>query len=71
MALKTCNSSVSYDVDKAETDFLALTLDTFPGENISDFATEQAQRLIRKMSGGPFIPVHTGTCLLLKVSKTS
>jgi hypothetical protein len=42
MALETCNASVSYDVDKAETDFLALTLDTFPGENISDFATERS-----------------------------
>jgi hypothetical protein len=31
---------VSYDVNKAETDVLALTLDTYPGENISDFATE-------------------------------
>ena len=70
MALKTCNASVSYDVDKAETDFLALTLDTFPGENISDFATE-AQRLVKKMSGGgPFIPLHTGSRLLIKVSKT-
>ena len=70
MALETCNSSVSYDVDKAETDFLALTLDTYPGENITEFATE-AQRLIKKMGGGYVIPIHTGSRLLIKVSKTS
>jgi hypothetical protein len=32
MALETCNSSVSYDVDKAELDFATLLLDQFPGE---------------------------------------
>jgi hypothetical protein len=43
MALETCNSSVSYNVNKAESDFLALTLDTCPGENISDLATKAIQ----------------------------
>jgi Zinc knuckle len=69
MALETCNASVSYDVDKAEADFLALKLEDYPGENIADFATE-AQRLIKKMGGGYTIPTHTGSRFLLKVSKT-
>jgi hypothetical protein len=70
MALETCNSSVSSDVDKAETDFNALSLDSYPGENIADFASE-AQRLIKKMGGGYVIPIHTGSRLLIKVSTTS
>jgi hypothetical protein len=58
MALETWNSSVSYDVDKAEHNFLTLILDTYPGENISDFATED-QRIVKKMGGGYAIPNHT------------
>jgi hypothetical protein len=60
MALETCNSLVSYDVHKAESDFANLSLDQFPGENISNFATE-AQRLVKKMGGEFVIPIHTGS----------
>jgi hypothetical protein len=70
MALKTCNSLVLYDVEKAELDFASLSLDQLPGENISNFATE-AQQLVKKMRGGYVIPIHTGSWLLIKVSKTS
>ena len=70
MALETCIASVSHDIDGAGTDFANLTLDTYPGENVSDFTTE-ALRLIKIMAGGYALPVHTGSCLLMKVTKTS
>ena len=34
MALETCNASASLDVDEATTAFTALTLDSYPGENV-------------------------------------
>jgi hypothetical protein len=40
MALKTCNASVSYDIEVATKLFFALNLDNYPGKNISDFASE-------------------------------
>jgi hypothetical protein len=48
MALKTCHSLLSNDVDKPESDFLALTLDSYSRENITDFATK-VQRIIKEM----------------------
>ena len=40
MALETCNASVSHDIDGAGVLFSDLKLETYPGENISDFTTE-------------------------------
>jgi hypothetical protein len=40
MALETCNASVSHDIEGATKLFFALDLNTYPGENISDFASE-------------------------------
>ena len=70
MALETCNSSVSHDIDGATMLFTELTLDNYPGENISDFATE-ALRLVKIMQGGYALPVHVGSRLLQKITKTS
>ncbi|KAI2512823.1 hypothetical protein MHU86_1612 [Fragilaria crotonensis] len=70
MALETCNASVSHDIDGATTAFGALTLDSYPGENVSDFSTE-ALRLIKVMQGGYALPVNTGSRLLQKVTRTS
>ena len=70
MALETCNASVSHDIDGAATAFGALTLDTYPGENVSDFSTE-ALCLIKVMQGGYTLPVNTGLQLLQKVTRKS
>jgi hypothetical protein len=70
MALETCNASVSHDIDGATSSFGELSLDSYPGENVSDFATESL-RLIKIMAGGYALPVNTGSRLLIKVSKTS
>jgi hypothetical protein len=48
MALETCNASSSHDIDDANKLFFPLTLDDYPGENISNFATE-ALRLMKIM----------------------
>lgn len=69
-ALETCNASVSHDIDGAAKAFEDLSLDNYPGENITNFTTE-ALRLLRIMQGGYALPVHTGSRLLMKVTKTS
>jgi hypothetical protein len=51
MALETCNASVSHDIDGAAQSFADLTLDTYPGKNVSDFANAALQ-LIKIMQGG-------------------
>ena len=43
MVLETCNASVSHDIDSAQVKFREFTLDSYPGEDITEFATE-AQR---------------------------
>ncbi len=40
MALETCNASSSHDIDGVTRLLFALSLDDYPGENISNFATE-------------------------------
>ncbi len=70
MALETCNASVSHDIDGAAQLFADLTLDTYPGENVSDFANESL-RLIKIMQGGYALPVNTGSRLLQKLTRTS
>ena len=70
MALETCNASTFHDVEGARSLLETLSLDTYPGENISDLCTE-AQRLIKIMLGDYALPVNTGSRLLNKVTKTS
>ena len=70
MALDTCNASALHDVAGARKTFEDLSLDTYPGENVSDFLNE-AQRLIKIMLGDYALPVCTGSDLLDKLTKTS
>ena len=46
------------------------SLDSYPGENVTDFTTE-AQRLIKIMQGDYALPVNTGSKLIQKVTKAS
>jgi hypothetical protein len=70
MALEVCNASVSHDVDGARIKLEAMTLDSYPGENITDFATD-AQKLLKIMNGGYAMPIHTGSGILKRLTKTS
>ena len=66
MALEACNASISHDVEGARQKLEAMTLDTFPGEDITAFATA-AQKLIKVMQGDYALPVSTlegAKCLL-------
>ena len=70
MALETYNASASLDVDEATTAFTALTLDSYPGENVADLMND-VLRLVKIMKTGPSIPNNAGSRLLQKVTKTS
>jgi hypothetical protein len=70
MALDACNASVSHDVDGARLKLEAMTLDSYPGENITDFASD-AQKQLKIMNGGYAMPIHTGSGILKKLTKTS
>ena len=70
MALEACNASVSHDVDGARIKLEAMTLDSYPGENVSDFAAD-AQKQLKIMNGGYAMPIHTGSGILKKLTKTS
>jgi hypothetical protein len=70
MALELCNASASLDVDEATAALAALTLDNYPGENVSDMMNE-ALWLIKIMKTAFMILNNTGSCLLQKLIKTS
>ena len=70
MALDTCNASALHDVAGAKKTLEDLSLDSYPGENVSDFLNE-AQRLIKIMLGDYALPVCTGSDMLDKLTKTS
>ena len=70
MALETCNASVFHDVEGAKKKLEALDLNSYPGENVTDFASE-AQRLLKIMAGAYAIPVNTGSIMLMKLTTTS
>jgi hypothetical protein len=70
MALDVCNASAVEDIEEAESSFQALSLDSYPGENIVDFTTE-ALRLLKIMDTGYALPYKIGSTLLVKVEKTS
>lgn len=40
MALDTCNASVQRDIAGAQTRYDQLTLDCYPGEDVTELATE-------------------------------
>mmetsp|Transcript_15021 Transcript_15021/g.28265 ORF Transcript_15021/g.28265 Transcript_15021/m.28265 type:complete len:2300 (+) Transcript_15021:159-7058(+) len=70
MALEASNASVALDIDGAVSKFNALSLTSFPGENVKGLATE-ALRLIKIMQGGYCLPLELGSDLLTKVCTTS
>ena len=70
MALDACNASVQHNVNGAQTKFDALTLDSYPGENVTALAIE-ALRLIHILSGSYALSIDLGTKLIKKVTKTS
>ena len=51
MVLEVSNASVAQDIEKAAEYYKELNLATYPGQNISDFATD-ALRHIKIMQGG-------------------
>lgn len=69
MVLDTCLASASVDVDGANQQFNALSLSSFPGENISAFSLA-ALKLLKVMKTAYAMDVKTGSKLLRKVSHT-
>ena len=70
MALDTCNASVQRDIAGAQVRYDKLTLDSYPGENVTELATE-ALRLIHILAGSYALPLTLGTTLIKKVTNTS
>lgn len=70
MALDACNASVQRDVAGAQASFEALSLDSYPGEDITELATE-ALRLIHILSGSYALPLDLGSKLIKKTTQTS
>ena len=69
MILEVVNASTTHDIDAASKAFDALSLASFPGENINKFSTE-ALRLIHIMRGAYALPYQLGSKLLSKVDNT-
>ena len=70
MALDTCNASVQRDIAGAQTKYDNLSLDSYPGEDITELATE-ALRLLHILAGSYALPLNLGSKLLKKVTSTS
>ena len=70
MAIDTCNASVQRDIAGAQAKFDELTLDTYPGEDVTELATE-ALRLLHILAGSYALPINLGSKLLKKVTNTS
>ena len=70
MALDTCNASVQRDIAGAQTKYDNLSLDMYPGEDVTELATE-ALRLINILSGSYSLPLNLGSKLIKKVTNTS
>jgi hypothetical protein len=69
MALDVCNASVSFDIEGAQDKLDGLTLNDFPGENLTDFVAT-AQKYVKIMQGGYALPIRVGSKLLMKCTKT-
>ena len=69
-ALDACNASVQRDVAGAQTKYDELTLDSYPGENVTELATE-ALWLIYILSRSYALPLDLGMKLIKKVTNTS
>jgi hypothetical protein len=49
MALEACNASATHDVEGAKQKLDALTLDSYPGENVTELFAVDAQKLVKIM----------------------
>jgi hypothetical protein len=70
MALEACNASVSHDVEGVKQKLEAMTLDSYPGEDVTAFATA-AQKMVKIIQGDYALPVQTGSKITKKLTKTS
>ena len=70
MALETCNAAVVHDVEGAHRNLETLTLDSYPGGNVTDY-TSKAQHLIKIMQDDYALPINIGSKLNQKVTRTS
>jgi hypothetical protein len=69
MALDVCNASVSFDIDGAQDKLDELTVNDFPGENLTEFMAT-AQKYVRVVQSGYALPIRMGLKLLMKCTKT-
>ena len=69
MALDTCNASVQRGIAGAQTKFDNLTLDSYPGKDITELATN-ALYLLHILAGSYALPLNLGSKLLKKVTNT-
>jgi hypothetical protein len=70
MAIEACNASMVHEIERACQKLESMTLDSFPGEDVTGFATS-ARKLIMVMQCGYALPVTTGSCIITKLTKTS
>jgi hypothetical protein len=70
MALETCNASVFHDIEGAKKKLEALDLSSYPGENVTEFASD-AQKLIKVMQAGYSMPLNVGSSIVGKMTGTS
>jgi hypothetical protein len=69
MALDVCNASVSFDIDGAQDKLDELTVNDFPGENLTEFMAS-AQKYVKFMQSGYALLIQTGSKLLMKCTNT-
>jgi hypothetical protein len=69
MALDVCNASVYFDIEGAQEKLDGLTLNDFPGENLTEFVAT-TQKYVNIIQGGYALPIHVGSKLLMKCTKT-
>ena len=69
MVLDACYTFAAIDVKTANSKFYELSLNYFPGENISQF-TVLALKYIKIMKRGISLPTDLGSTLLMEASKT-
>jgi hypothetical protein len=67
MALYIFNASVSFDIEGAQEKFEELTLDNYPGEDVSAFI-DDAHKHVKVMQSGYALPIRVGYKLLMKVA---
>jgi hypothetical protein len=70
MSLEICNASQSFDIEGALENLERLTLDDYPGEDVTECGAI-AQKYVKIMQGGYALPVKTGSEILYKFTKTS